>query len=89
MIVFGRRNFEMIDATMLRSKRAAAGVPGSVLCRKLGMARSRLSNIERGFVTVSPEELATLNTTLDELIQAKSILKKMAEAVGWPVEDVR
>ena len=52
-----RRNFDMIDGVKLKSKRAAAGIPGNLLCKRIGIARSRLSDIERGYLTASPEEL--------------------------------
>jgi transcriptional regulator with XRE-family HTH domain len=79
-----RRNFEMIEVAKIRAKRAAAGIVGIVLCRKLGMARSRLSDIERGHVTPSTDELARLDAVLDELIEAKSVLQRTAASLGWP-----
>ena len=48
------------------------------------MARSRLSDIERGHVLATPEELRRLNQALDSLIQAKSAIDQVATAVGWP-----
>jgi transcriptional regulator with XRE-family HTH domain len=74
----------MIDAIALKAKRTGAGIAGNVLCRKFGMARSRLSDIERGFVTASPEELARLSAALDELIEAKAFIDRVAASVGWP-----
>jgi len=49
------------------------------------MARSRLSDIERGYVTPGPEELARLDAALETLIQAKTIVDRVAASVGWPV----
>jgi transcriptional regulator with XRE-family HTH domain len=74
----------MIDAATLKAKRAGAGIAGNVLCKKFGMARSRLSDIEQGFVTPSPEELARLSAALDELIEAKAFIDRVAASVGWP-----
>jgi transcriptional regulator with XRE-family HTH domain len=69
----------------LKAKRLAAGISGTVLCAKAGLSRSRLSLIERGYVNLSPEELARIRKALDELIQAKSVLEKVAASVGWPL----
>jgi transcriptional regulator with XRE-family HTH domain len=68
----------------LRVKRIAAGIAGSLVCIKAGIARSRLSDIERGYVTPSTEELARIATALDDLIEAKSFLDRVAASVGWP-----
>jgi transcriptional regulator with XRE-family HTH domain len=79
----------MIDAATIRTKRIAAGIAGNIVCKKIGMARSRLSDIERGFVTASPEELARMDTALDVLINAKGVLQQTAAALGWPVGEFR
>jgi len=84
MIILGRRNFEMIDVATIKAKRNAAGIAGNIICKKISMARSRLSDIERGYVTASPEELARIAAALDELIEAKSFLDRVAASVGWP-----
>jgi transcriptional regulator with XRE-family HTH domain len=79
----------MIDAAKLKARRSTAGIAGSILCKKLGMARSRLSDIERGYVTPSPDELARMDAALDDLIRAKCVLQKTAAALGWPLGEVR
>jgi transcriptional regulator with XRE-family HTH domain len=79
----------MIDATNLRPKRTAAGIAGNILCKKLGIARSRLSDIERAYITPSAAELSRIDAALDELIRAKSILRTMADAVGWPSGEIK
>jgi transcriptional regulator with XRE-family HTH domain len=68
----------------LKTKRVVAGISGSVLCAKAGLSRSRLSLIERGYVNPAPEELARINTALDQLIEAKSVIERVAASVGWP-----
>lgn len=75
----------MINATTLKAKRAAAGTTGNTFCKKISIARSRLSDIERGYVTPSPEELARIAAALDELIEAKSFIDLVAVSVGWPM----
>jgi hypothetical protein len=52
------------------------------------MARSRLSDIERGYVTPSDEELARVDVALEDLIRAQSVLRQTAAALGWPVSGV-
>src|SRR2546422_8118979 len=42
----------------LRKKRMTAGLAGAVLCLKAGIGRSRLSEIERGYVTPTLEEVS-------------------------------
>ena len=69
----------------LKAKRLAAGISGCVLCAKAGISRSRLSLIERGYTTPPPQELARLNTALDQLIQVKTVIEQVAATVGWPL----
>jgi transcriptional regulator with XRE-family HTH domain len=78
----------MIDGTTIKAKRVAAGIAGHVLCKKLAIARSRLSDIERGYVTATDAELARFDAALDELIRAQSVLRQTAAALGWPVAGV-
>ncbi len=68
----------------LKVKRLMAGIPGSVLCAKAKISRSRLSLIERGYVCPDAEEVSRINTALDELIQAKSVIDRVAASMGWP-----
>jgi transcriptional regulator with XRE-family HTH domain len=69
----------------LRSKRLLAGIPGHMLCRRSGVSRGRLSEIEREVVQGSDSELERLATALDELIAAKQRLSLAASECGWPV----
>jgi transcriptional regulator with XRE-family HTH domain len=68
----------------LRARRLASGISGSVLCAKVGISRSRLSLIERGFVHPPPEELTRIENGLDQLIQTKSLIDSVAASLGWP-----
>jgi len=79
----------MIDALKLKEKRTAAGIAGTLVCQKIGIARSRLSDIERGYVKALPEELARIDVALNELIRVKSVIQKTAAALGWPIGDLR
>jgi hypothetical protein len=73
----------------IRSKRVSAGIAGHVLCKKLSVTRSHLSDVERGYVTLTPEEYACIEAALDGLIYAKRIIQQTAAALGWPVSEVR
>jgi transcriptional regulator with XRE-family HTH domain len=73
-------------ATEIRSKRIQAGIPGYVLCLKAGIARTRLSDIERNYVVPSTEELSKLVAALGELILAKRKIEAVAAECGWPGE---
>jgi len=68
----------------LKSKRLVAGISGTVLCAKAKISRSRLSLIERGCVNPRPEEVDRINAALDQLIQAKSVIDRVAASMGWP-----
>jgi transcriptional regulator with XRE-family HTH domain len=90
ILEFPKKKFRvMIDAATLKAKRTAAGIAGSVLCKRLGIARSRLSDIERGYVTASADELARMEAALDELLQAKAVIQATAAALGWPSGGIR
>jgi transcriptional regulator with XRE-family HTH domain len=74
----------MANGTQLRAKRIAAGIAGSLVCMKTGIARSRLSDIERGYVTAAEEELAHIEAALDDLARAKRKIAAIAAEEGWP-----
>jgi transcriptional regulator with XRE-family HTH domain len=87
--LFRRKYFwTVINGETLKSKRVAVGIGGHVLCKKLAIARSRLSDIERGYATAKPEELARINTALDDLTRTKGVLQQTAAALGWPTSGV-
>jgi DNA-binding transcriptional regulator YiaG len=69
----------------LHSKRIAAEIPATVLARTAKVNRSRLSNIERGYVQPTDQELCLLRTALEDLIKAKSVIDQLTASVGWPV----
>jgi transcriptional regulator with XRE-family HTH domain len=69
----------------LRSERIAAEIPATLLAAKARVNRCRLSNIERGYVQPTEDELQRLRTALEDLIKAKSVLDSVAASVGWPL----
>jgi transcriptional regulator with XRE-family HTH domain len=79
----------MTSASKLRSKRVAAEISATLLAAKAGVNRSRLSNLERGYVQPTEEELQRLTCALEQLIDVKTAVEKMAAAVGWPLGEVR
>ena len=78
----------MMNTQTLRSARVAAEIPATLLAANAGVNRSRLSNIERGYVHPTDEEMQRLSSALEELIYARAAIQKTAAAVGWPVGDV-
>ncbi len=70
--------------SQIRDKRVRAAIPGAILCRRARIARSRLSDIERSYVTPRADELKRLTDALDELVAAKSVIREAASEVGWP-----
>jgi transcriptional regulator with XRE-family HTH domain len=71
--------FHAMTVKELRSKRVAA---------KAGVNRSRLSNIERGYIQPTEEEMNRLDASLEQLISAKAVIQQAAASVGWPTAGV-
>lgn len=57
----------------LRSKRVVAGIPGHAVCQHSGIPRSRLTGIERGYVTATPDELHRIENAIDQIIHSPAI----------------
>lgn len=74
----------MMNAQKLRSNRVAAEISASLLAAKARVNRTRLSQIERGYVQATDDELARLSDALEALIQAKYVLDRVAASLGWP-----
>jgi len=74
-----------LTAQGLKAKRITAGIAGVLVCRKAGITRSRLSDIERGHVSCEPAELARISDALDFLTEAKAKIQRVAVEAGWPV----
>ena len=69
----------------LRKRRKSAGISGSAVSLKAGIHRSRLCDIERGYVEPSSDEVTRLNAALSDLITARQKVAAIAEEVGWPM----
>jgi Helix-turn-helix len=74
--------------TEIRPARVAEGIPGSLVSQRAGISRSRLSDIERGYVQPSDKELTKIETALHELIEAKRRVSEVASECGWPLSAV-
>jgi transcriptional regulator with XRE-family HTH domain len=68
----------------IRAKRAAAGIPGLLVSRKASISRTRLSDIERGYVPPTANELARIDAAIDELARVREEINRLAAAAGWP-----
>jgi transcriptional regulator with XRE-family HTH domain len=74
-----------MDGQEIRLKRVTARIPGRLLCLRARVDRGRLSDIERGYVQPSADEMARLCEALEALIEARGKVAKCAEECGWPV----
>jgi len=73
-----------VTGARLRTTRVSAGISGALLCKRAGIGRSRLSDIERGHVVPSHETLKRVETALEDLIRTKRRLAALAIQEGWP-----
>jgi transcriptional regulator with XRE-family HTH domain len=78
----------MLTPEKLRVKRVSANIPGHAVCQRSGIPRSRLSDIERGYVEAKPEELERIGAAIDEIIQTRQHLLKVASEAGLSVAGV-
>jgi predicted transcriptional regulator len=69
----------------LRNRRQHIGIAGHLVCRRAGIGRSRLSDIERGYVQPSQAEVDRIGRALEELARAKEKLEATAAECGWPI----
>lgn len=76
----------MLTMKELRTKRIAGEISASLLAAKAEINRSRLSALECGHADPKEHELRILSITLDFLINARSVVQKAADSVGWPME---
>ncbi len=70
--------------SQLRAKRIAAGIAGCTVCVKCQISRSRLSDIERSYVSPTEDEVIRIDKALDDLSRAKSRIAAVAADEGWP-----
>jgi transcriptional regulator with XRE-family HTH domain len=72
----------------LRQLRVASRIPGSVVCGKVGVSRSRLSQLERGYVQPKNGELERIAGAIDSLVEARKTMERVAVEAGWPANAI-
>jgi len=73
----------------LRAKRAAAGIPGHAVCQLSGISRARLSDIERGYLTASLEDLNRIDAAIERILSTRRQLTRLAIDAGLSLTGVR
>ncbi len=74
-----------MDGPKLKLKRISAGIPARLLSSRARVDRARLSDLERGYVEASSDELERLEGALSSLIRAREQVARVAAEVGWPL----
>jgi predicted transcriptional regulator len=69
----------------LKAKRRSAQIPGHILCRKAEITRTKLSEIECGYVIPDELEVSRISAALDDLVQAREKVAAAAKEAGWPI----
>lgn len=77
-----------MTAQELRAERISQGISARLLAPRAKVSCSRLSDIERGYVAPSADELARIARSLKDLIVARRKLRAVAEEVGWPAGSI-
>jgi transcriptional regulator with XRE-family HTH domain len=85
------RNYseELMAVKNLRAQRAAAGIPGHAVCQFAGISRAKLSDIEREYVTATPEELQRIAGAIEQILLTWQHLPKLATDAGMSLTGVR
>lgn len=78
-----------MTAADLKTKRAAAGIPDYAVCQVAGISQTKFSDVERGYITVSPENLQRINKAIEQIISTRRHLSKLASDGGLSLAGVR
>jgi hypothetical protein len=78
-----------LTAKELRAKRAAAGIPGHVVCQLAHISRAKLSDVERGYVTASPKELHSIDCAIARVLETRKHLAALATEAGLCLTGIR
>jgi len=78
-----------MTAKNIRAKRAAAGIPGYAVCKLARISRAKLSDIERGNVNATPEDLQRIGSAIDQILRTRQHLAKLATEAGLSLTGVR
>jgi hypothetical protein len=77
-----------MNCIQLRDKRREARLTGFVVCAKAEIRRTRLSDIERGYVVPTEDEVARIEAAIDSLREARKAMERAAVEIGWPVATI-
>jgi transcriptional regulator with XRE-family HTH domain len=73
----------------LKVKRAAAGIPGYAVCQVAGISRAKLSDVERGYVTASPEDLQRIDHAIEQILRTRQLISALATEAGLCLTGIR
>lgn len=77
-----------MSGSKLRSKRAAANIPGHVVAARVNRSRAWLSLIENGVLAATPEELARIENAIDAIVAGRQKISEIAEREGLSLQAV-
>jgi transcriptional regulator with XRE-family HTH domain len=78
-----------VTAKNLRARRAAEGIPGTAVCRRSGISRAKLSDIEREYVIATTEELERIEAAIEEIVRTRRQVAKFAAQAGLSLIGLR
>ena len=78
-----------MTASILRTKRAGAGIPGHAVCQLAGISRAKLSDLERGYVMGSPEDLRRIDCAIEQILRTRQHLAALATEAGLCMTGIR
>ena len=78
-----------MTAADLKTKRAAAGIPGYAVCQVAGLSRAKLSDVECGYVAASPEDLHRIDRAIEQILQTRQHLAVLAAEAGLCLTGIR
>ena len=78
-----------MTAKDLRAKRAAAGIPGHAVCQLAHISRAKLSDVERGYVTASLEELQSIDCAIERIVATRQHIAALATKAGLSLTGIR
>lgn len=77
-----------LNGADLKSKQAAAGLAGYAVCQVAGISRARLSDVERGYVVASVQEMDRIAAAIEQILQTKQYLAAVASKAGLSLRGI-
>jgi transcriptional regulator with XRE-family HTH domain len=74
----------MNSGKLLRQKRIEKGLAGSLVSGRSGVSRTKLSDIECGYVLPSEDEVSRINAAIEFLADTRKLMEHAAVEAGWP-----